>query len=154
MPRVEKSCDQVSIGVWPQTSYKESGREDAKITYNSASRVSSYDTVAVPCSLEQRKSAFKVKPSSISYMANFSCMNNSGATTFDVIPEKAGKTSNNNRVNSKSNVFLRAARSITKTKSISGNFIVKTTICKNNQVSVAPKFNTNEQSQEPSVVIP
>jgi len=27
-------------------------------------------------------------------------------------------------------VFLRAARSITKTKSVSGNFIVKTTICK------------------------
>ena len=38
----------------------------------------------------------------------------------------------NNRSSKKSNVFLRAARSITKTKSVSGNFIVKTMICKSN----------------------
>jgi len=91
MPRNERSCDLV-IGLWPQRTIKESLREDTNISYKSATRVSSYDTVAVPCSLEQRRSAFKVKPSSISYIANLnnlgnSCINNPASTTFDAIPE-------------------------------------------------------------------
>ena len=51
---------------------------------------------------------------------------------------------------SKSNVFLRAARSITKTKSVSGNFIVKTTITKSNIKTGAENKDTearNETSQ-------
>ena len=88
-----------------------------------------YDTVAIPCS---RRSTFKMKPSSVSYNAT-TCMSGVNATTapFDAIPEDCGMPSTcDNRAISKSKVLLRAARSITKTKSVSGNFIVKTTICK------------------------
>ena len=46
----------------------------------------------------------------------------------------------------KSNVFLRAARSITKTKSVSGNFIVKTMICKNSNIKRNQASNEKEQS--------
>ena len=55
LPRNDKSGDQV-VGLWPQSSFKESNREEARkeanISYKSASRVSSYDTVAVPYSIE------------------------------------------------------------------------------------------------------
>lgn len=71
-----------------------------------------------------------MKPNSVSYAA---CVSNStskaAAVPFDAIHEGEDVVGDN-RALSKSNVFLRAARSITKTKSISGNFIVKTTICK------------------------
>lgn len=50
MPRLDKSCD--ALGGWPSRSLKESGRDDANISYKSTSKVSNYDTVAVPCSME------------------------------------------------------------------------------------------------------
>ena len=120
------------MGVW--TNGKEhQGREDIHASYKSASKVSNYDTVAVPCNgnSEQRRNTFKVKPSSISFNVGSNATNTVEATPCD-----------KNKAFAKSNVFLRAARSITKTKSVSGNFIVKTTICKSNQFNRAP----NEES--------
>mmetsp|Transcript_35026 Transcript_35026/g.46085 ORF Transcript_35026/g.46085 Transcript_35026/m.46085 type:complete len:222 (+) Transcript_35026:496-1161(+) len=134
LARIDKSGEKIK-GSWPNA--KDSFREDANISYKSASRVSNYDTVAVPCSTELRKSAFKMKPSSISFVVGSNGCNNS--STVEATP------SDKNKAFTKSNVFLRAARSITKTKSVSGNFIVKTTICKSNQFN---RMGTEDASAE------
>lgn len=77
--------------------------------FKSISKCSNYDTVAVSMT-DARPSPFK---------ANNLQQENAKETLFD-----------RPRPSSKSNVFLRAARSITKTKSVSGNFIVTTMISK------------------------
>ena len=100
---------------------RDSFREDKDFSQNSVSKISNYDTVAMPCGDQSRKNPFKAKPSSISYVIGSSATHNS--STFDTSTDKS-------RAQAKSNVLLRAARSITKTKSISGSFIVKTTIRK------------------------
>ena len=82
---------------------------------------------------EQRKNPFKQKPGSLQCSAN----------TSQVL-EAANE--NNTRSVKKSNVFLRAARSITKTKSVSGNFIVKTMICKSNVKRQYEPENDNKES--------
>ena len=74
--------------------------------------------------------------------------------------EQSTLNENNTLSVKKSNVFLRAARSITKTKSVSGNFIVKTMICKsannNNNTTVAHKrqqeHSGNEMQTETTLV--
>ena len=54
-----------------------------------------YDAVAVPCKVngmvaQQRRSAFKVKPNSVSYVGGTTCVGNSAsAVPFDAIPEDA-----------------------------------------------------------------
>ena len=82
---------------------------------------------------EQRKNPFKQKPGSLQCSAN----------TSHVL-EAANE--NNTRSVKKSNVFLRAARSITKTKSVSGNFIVKTMICKSNVKRQYPPENDEKET--------
>ena len=100
--------------------------------FKTVSKCSNYDTVAMPIS-EQRKNPFKHKPGSLQCSAN----------TSSVL--EANSNDCNTRSVKKSNVFLRAARSITKTKSVSGSFIVKTMICKSN-VKRGEEKQTNDEN--------
>ena len=105
----------------PLTIAKESSFQQEIENYKSISKCSNYDTVAMPIVQHRNNSnPFKAKPGSISCVMNPSSVSAAAVDSTDL----------NKRSISKSNVFLRAARSITKTKSVSGNFIVKTTICK------------------------
>ena len=108
-----------SSSVRPLIIAKDSSFEQEIENYKSISKCSNYDTVAEPIARHRSNSnPFKAKPGSISF-----CNPSSISPIVD-------SNEQNKRSITKSNVFLRAARSITKTKSVSGNFIVKTTICK------------------------
>jgi len=115
---------------------KESSRDETSVSFKTGSRSSNYDTVAKPYESGQRRNPFKAKPSSISFVIS------GGGTDASTIDQCEPANSY-----SKSNVFLRAARSITKTKSVSGNFIVKTTICKSSNFVRQGSDETCEDSK-------
>ena len=98
--------------------------------FQTVSKCSNYDTVAIPIQ-ENRQNPFKTRPGSLI----------------------EAEVSADMRSNSKSNVFLRAARSITKTKSVSGNFIVKTTICKSNNKPRAEEKETLKDNIIPAPLL-
>ena len=139
MNRADRSGEKI-LGIWANGKDHQ-GRDDIHASYKSASKVSNYDTVAAPCKgdSEQRRNTFKMKPSSISFVVGSNSSNT--ANTVEATP------CDKNKAFAKSNVFLRAARSITKTKSVSGNFIVKTTICKSNQFNRAANEDSIDASK-------
>ncbi len=102
---------------------------DAADKFKSISTCSNYDTVAAPIGdKNRRKNPFKLNPASNSCI--FGSQNNINQKDFTDSVISNNECGGNQKALSKSNVFLRAARSITKTKSVSGSFIVKTTICR------------------------
>ena len=113
--------------------------------FKSISNCSNYDTVAMPVNnTSTRQNPFKQKPSSISCVMP-------GNSTGQIHSSSVKPVVDGSAVNkpfSKSNVFLRAARSITKTKSVSGSFIVKTTICKS--INTKPTTIANDEAEDQS----
>ena len=133
-------------------------RNEGVDKYKSISTCSNYDTVAAPVgdSNNRRKNPFKVNPNSNSCIFG----SKSGINSSDFTTDSCGgicSGENSSKALSKSNVFLRAARSITKTKSVSGSFIVKTTITRSiNSRALAAAVESDEPNSatEPPQIMP
>ena len=99
--------------------------------YHSKSKLSSYDTLATPVDNNAYKTA----------------ANNATVTINNPLENSESKRA------AQSKILQRAARSITKTKSVSGNFIVKTTVMKTpakNQVKFDAENEANVEIRSPN----
>ena len=134
----------MALPIVHRNSNASSVKRDASEKFKSISTCSNYDTVAAPVGdNNRRKNPFKVQPGSTSCI--FGDQNASNSS--DIQDALCSKDSSSKAL-VKSNVFLRAARSITKTKSVQGSFIVKTTICRsiNSKVMSAVDDSRDESS--------